>query len=96
LVAYAVDPKPVEEALKRFSVQQRKPVQFKGGVRAYQIQLVEADYTVEIIVRALEDAGVPERCDIYGDEKRGLRPSELERLLVTDPYRRFIPRKRTR
>lgn len=95
LVAYA-DLKLVEEALKGFNIQQRKSVQFKGGIRAYQIQFVEADYTVEVIIRAPEDAGVPEHCDIYGDEKRGLGSTELERLLVTDPYRRFIPRKRTK
>lgn len=96
LVVYSADPRLVEDALRGFAVQRRKPVQFKGGVRAHQIQFETDGFTLEVVVRAPGDAGVPERCDIYGDERRGLTLPELERLLQVDPYRRFIPRKHQR
>lgn len=54
------------------------------------------DYTVEIVVRSPEDIDVykNERCETYGDIKKGIRLDELERLMNTDPLRGFIPKRR--
>ena len=53
---------------------------------------------VELVVRPPGDAEAysDERCDIYGDAKRGLGLRELERLMRADPLRRFVPRRRRR
>lgn len=55
-------------------------------------------YQVEVVVRPPRDADAyrDERCDIYGDLKRGIGLAELERLMRSDPLRRFVPRRRQR
>ena len=50
---------------------------------------------VELVVRPPEEK-IQERCEIYGDIKRGLSVVELERLMSSDPLRRFVPRRRPR
>lgn len=49
---------------------------------------------VEVIVRKLEDINKEERCDIYGDLKRGLLIDQLREVLEKDPLKRFIPKRR--
>jgi len=53
---------------------------------------------VELVVRPPADAEAyrDERCDIYGDPKRGLGLRDLERLMRADPLRRLVPRRRRR
>lgn len=46
---------------------------------------------IEIVVRAPEEAGHNEKCEIYGDEITGLRIQELEKLLKEDATKRFLP-----
>jgi len=62
------------------------------------LKLEVGDYGVEVVVRPPKDVESyrDERCDIYGDLKRGVGLGELERLMKTDPLRRFIPRRRQR
>jgi predicted nucleotidyltransferase len=50
----------------------------------------------EVVVRPPEERGEAERCEIYGDAKRGLRLVELEKLMKTDPLRKFVPGRRQR
>ncbi|MEM3579923.1 MAG: DUF4269 domain-containing protein [Candidatus Bathyarchaeia archaeon] len=45
----------------------------------------------EITVRDIEEIGVKENCEIYGDTITGLSIQELERLLVENPTKRFVP-----
>lgn len=56
------------------------------------------NYEGEVVVRPPEDmeAYRNERCETYGDIKRGIKLSELEKLMSTDPLRRFISKRRTR
>jgi len=49
---------------------------------------------VEIVVRSLEDIAREERCDIYGDLKRGLSIDDLKEVLERDPLKRFIPKRK--
>ncbi|MCW4009782.1 MAG: nucleotidyltransferase domain-containing protein [Candidatus Bathyarchaeota archaeon] len=48
-------------------------------------------YTVEVVVRSLEEAGQKRTCDTFGDEIRGLTIRDLEKLLTTYPAGRFLP-----
>jgi predicted nucleotidyltransferase len=45
----------------------------------------------EIVVRSLEEAGKKRQCQVFGDEIKGLRTQELEKLLNTCPAERFVP-----
>ena len=95
VVVLAGSPVEVAEALSGFEVKERGGVTFKGGVETYHFRLQIDGYETEVVVRRPEGYG-EERCDIYGDLKRGLTLRELERLLRSDPQRRFVPRRRIR
>ncbi len=45
---------------------------------------------VEIVVRKSEEAGCRRKCEIFGDEIRGLKIHELERLLNENPAQKFV------
>ena len=47
--------------------------------------------TVELVVRSLDEAGYRRKCEIFGDELKGLNVQELERLLKESPAQKFIP-----
>ncbi|MGB9914467.1 MAG: nucleotidyltransferase domain-containing protein [Candidatus Bathyarchaeales archaeon] len=46
---------------------------------------------VEIVVRRAEEAKRKRKCEIFGDELKGLNIQELERLLKENPAQKFIP-----
>jgi predicted nucleotidyltransferase len=46
---------------------------------------------VEISVRNSEEEGRKRQCETFGDEIKGLKIRELEKLLKSNPTRRFIP-----
>jgi predicted nucleotidyltransferase len=50
----------------------------------------------EVVVRPQEEYGLELRCEVYGDLKKGLRLPELEKLMNTDPLRKFVPGRRYR
>ena len=60
-----------------------------------QIRL-ETEIEGEVVVRPLEENDLEVRCEVYGDNKKGLRLLELEKLMNTDPLRKFVPRRRYR
>jgi hypothetical protein len=45
----------------------------------------------ELVVRSSEEAGRKRKCEIFGDELKGLNIQELERLLIENPAQKFIP-----
>jgi predicted nucleotidyltransferase len=45
----------------------------------------------EVTIRGVEELGVKERCEIYGDIISGLNIQELERVLSQNPTKRFVP-----
>ncbi len=47
--------------------------------------------TAELVVRNSEEAGSRRKCEIFGDEIRGLKTQELERLLKENPAQKFFP-----
>jgi predicted nucleotidyltransferase len=92
LVVLSSNPDEVAAALPGYTITERGEVAFNVGARAYHIKLDVSPHEVEVVVRDPSEYET-ERCDIYGDMKRGLTLSELERILRTDPLRRFVPRR---
>ncbi len=70
----------------------------KGGrtVRTRHLTIYLNEFDVEVVVRPPEEKGKAERCEIYGDLKKGLGLSGLEKLMRSDPLRKFVPRRRRR
>jgi predicted nucleotidyltransferase len=46
---------------------------------------------IEIVVRSTEEAHRKRKCEIFGDEIKGLNIQELEKLLKENPSQQFIP-----
>ena len=57
---------------------------------------LETEIEGEVVVRPLEENELEVRCEVYGDNKKGLRLLELEKLMNTDPLRKFVPRRHYR
>ena len=69
----------------------------RGMSRSTHIQVrLEDDIVGEVVVRPVEEHGLEVRCEVYGDVKKGLRLPELEKLMNTDPLRKFVPGRRYR
>ncbi|MEM2643515.1 MAG: nucleotidyltransferase domain-containing protein [Candidatus Bathyarchaeia archaeon] len=49
---------------------------------------------VELVIRRPEDIDKEERCEIYGDVKKGLNINQLREVLKDNPLQRFIPKKK--
>ncbi len=47
--------------------------------------------TAEIVVRSPDEAGCRRKCEVFGDELKGLTFQELERVLEENPTQNFIP-----
>jgi predicted nucleotidyltransferase len=47
--------------------------------------------TAEIVVRNPDEAGCRRKCEVFGDELKGLNVQELERVLEENPAQKFIP-----
>ncbi len=102
IVVYHPDPTIVEEKIStiyRVSGSERKTFAVDGLPRSsVHISFKSGEHEGEVVVRPPEDREVyrDERCETYGDIKRGIRLTELERLMNLDPLRRFIPKRRNR
>jgi predicted nucleotidyltransferase len=46
---------------------------------------------VEVVVRSPDEADCRRKCEVFGDELKGLNVRELERLLEENPTRKFVP-----
>jgi predicted nucleotidyltransferase len=45
----------------------------------------------EVVVRSPDEAGCRRKCEVFGDELKGLNVQELTRVLEENPARKFIP-----
>ena len=96
---YSSNPGEVESKLRSagYSVVDSKEEVFtqRGRtMRSTHVFVVLNEAKGEVVVRPPEERGEAERCEIYGDVKTGLRLAELEKLMKTDPLRKFVPRRR--
>ena len=46
---------------------------------------------LRLLLEALEEAGKKRKCEIFGDEMKGLKIQELEKILKTNPTQQFLP-----
>lgn len=98
---YANESGQVNAALDREGLKVGKSEEVVASTRGQAIRSVHltldfGDIEVELVVRPLNEREEPDRCEIYGDLKRGLTLPELEKLMKTDPLRKFVPRRRYR
>jgi predicted nucleotidyltransferase len=98
---YATESGQVNAALDREGLKVSKSEEVVASTRGQAIRSVHLtlkhdDFVVELVVRPLNEREEPDRCEIYGDLKRGLTLPELEKLMKTDPLRKFVPRRRYR
>jgi predicted nucleotidyltransferase len=50
-----------------------------------------AKHGLEIVARSSEEAGKKRKCEVFGDEMKGLKVQELERVLKINPTQQFLP-----
>lgn len=102
IVAYASRPDDVVTLLRSAGyhvARSEDAVAVRGGrtVRVTHFYLsLGGGLEAEVVVRPPEERGEEERCEIYGDVKRGIGLRELEKLMKSDPLRKFVPRRRFR
>ena len=48
-------------------------------------------YSIEIVARSAGEATQKRRCEVFGDQIKGLKPKELQRVLEQNPLQRFVP-----
>ena len=102
IVVYHPSPDRIEDEVRKvYEVvdSEHKTFTLEGLPRSsVHINFKSGEYEGEVVVRPPEerDAYRDERCETYGDFKRGIKLPELERLMSADPLRRFIPKRRNR
>ena len=50
-----------------------------------------AKHGLEIVARSSDEAGKKRKCEVFGDEMKGLKVQELEKVLKTSPTQQFLP-----
>ncbi len=97
IAVYTDDPEKVTAILKAANVKvartQWTTVNKKGiTLQSFHIYAQTASgHSLEITVRAAEEAGKKRHCETFGDELKGLSIRELEKVLETHPTQQFIP-----
>ena len=87
----------VEKALREagYAVRERRLMEKHENDRliaCYHIYVeTPSGREAEVIVRPEAERFRKRRCEVFGDELRGLTPEELERLLEEEPLRKFLP-----
>ena len=101
IVVYYPDSIKVTQRLGKYTIVEAEKTQFiiDGMPKtSIHISMIIDEHPVEVVVRPPEDRDfyMDERCETYGDFKRGINLRELEKLMSADPLRRFVPRRRNR
>ncbi|MDR0461657.1 MAG: nucleotidyltransferase domain-containing protein [Nitrososphaerota archaeon] len=97
IAAYADTPEQVLEFLKNscIKIQQTYWTKVnKQGVTflSYHVHAeTRTKISIDLVVRNPEEAVRKRKCDIFGDEIKGLRTLKLEKLLKENPTRQFLP-----
>jgi len=52
---------------------------------------LSTEFQFEIVVRSPEESAQKRKCEVFGDELKGLNLKELEQLLKENPTKKFIP-----
>ena len=97
IVVYADDPEEIVDVLKAEGVKILKTgwtTVNKRGVTLESFHIyseTQTNHVLEIVARSHEEAGKKRKCEIFGDELKGLNLKELEKILETNPTQQFIP-----
>ncbi len=103
IIVYASKPSEIIDILEsnNYKVNEKRwiKVDFNNQKKSFfNIKLlIDKNEEVEITVRGPEDLGIVEKCEIYGDSRKGLSIVQLKNVLKKDVLKKFIPSsKRTR
>lgn len=97
IAAYADDPQEIVDKLTAAGLKIQKTERTKVNKHGRTLSSLhlhaetESGHGLEIVVRAEEESGERRKCEIFGDEIKGLKTKELERLLRDNPAQKFIP-----
>jgi predicted nucleotidyltransferase len=97
IAVYTEAPEEVVKILKAKGVKVSKTawttVNKQGAtLESYHIYAeTSAKHGLEIVARSREEAGKKRKCEIFGDELKGLSTKELEKVLANNPTQQFIP-----
>ena len=97
IAAYADYPDAIIKALKEEDVKILKTVWTtvnKRGTTFASFHIygeTSSKYGLEIVARNEEEAGKKRKCEIFGDEMKGLDIKELKKVLDKNPTQQFIP-----
>jgi len=97
IVVYADQPEQVLELLKTLNIKIQQACWTsvnKQGITflSYHIYAeTDTKICLEIVVHSLDEAGKTRKCDIFGDELKGLKTPELEKLLKENATKQFLP-----
>jgi hypothetical protein len=67
----------------------------KGGFKESSLHLrlvLSSGDDVEIVIRNPNNFRKTQKCEIYGDIKKGLNLRQLTKILNENPFQKFIPR----
>jgi hypothetical protein len=97
IAVYADDPEEIVNSLKAGGVKILKTgwttVNKRGTtLESFHIYAeTRAKHGLEIVARSREESGKKRKCETFGDELKGLKLKELEKVLETNPTQQFIP-----
>jgi len=97
IAVYADDPDEIVKVLKSNAVRILKAAWTtvnKHGATFESLHIygeTSTKHALEIVARNREEAGKKRKCEIFGDEMKGLNIKELKRVLVDNPTQQFIP-----
>ena len=97
IAVYADEPEGIVKVLKAEDVRVLKTAWTtvnKRGATSESFHIYAetlAKYGLEIVVRSREEAGKKRKCEIFGDEMKGLNIKELEKVNSENPTKQFIP-----
>jgi predicted nucleotidyltransferase len=97
IAVYSDDPEAIVKILKAENIKvlntKWTTVNKRGATfESYHIYAETLDkYGFEIVVRSQEEFGKKRKCEIFGDEMKGVNTKELEKLIDKNPTQQFIP-----
>ncbi len=97
IAVYADDPEVIIKVLRAANVKILKTgwttINKRGATsESFHIYAETSEkYGLEIVARSQEEAGKKRKCEIFGDEMKGLNIKELKKVLEDNPTQQFIP-----
>jgi hypothetical protein len=97
IAVYSDEPQQVVDNLKAAGVKISRAIWTTVNKRGTTLESfhIYAETTekqsLEIVVRSCEEKGKSRKCETFGDEIKGLKTQELEKVLRDNPTEKFIP-----